>query len=69
MMDFQDGCDKHLATADCPCDLFIDIANANGIGNCNRLKSNGMSFGIKGIRGIKTSSLSSLRLCTPLSKL
>ena len=42
--------------SNCPWDLFIDIANVSRTGNCNRLKSNGMSFGIKGIRGIKTSS-------------
>jgi hypothetical protein len=42
--------------SDCPCDLFIDIANASRTGNCNCLKLNGMSFGIIGMRGIKTSS-------------
>jgi hypothetical protein len=42
--------------SDCLCDLFIDIANASRTGNCNRLKLNGMSFGIIRICGIKTFS-------------
>ena len=41
---------------DWPCDLFMVIAKASRTGNCSRLKSNGKSVGIVGIRGIKTSS-------------
>ena len=55
-------CEKHSFSrlipqtlSDCPWDLFIDIANLSRTGKCNRLKFNGMSIGIKGIRGIKTS--------------
>jgi len=66
-------CEKHgflrlmpQTLNDCPCDLFIDIENASRTGNCNRLKSNGMSFGIKGIRGIKTSLLLQIVASTTL---
>jgi hypothetical protein len=52
-------CEKHgfsrlmpQTLSDCLRDLFIDIANRN----CNRLKPNGISLGIKGIRGIETTS-------------
>ena len=45
------------ATAnDWPCALLIVMAKAKRIGNCNRLKVNGISSVIIGIRGMKTSS-------------
>jgi hypothetical protein len=34
----------------------MDIANDMRTGNCNRLNSNGMSVGIRGIRGMSTNS-------------
>ena len=41
---------------DCPCALLIDMANASLIGNWRRLKSKGISVGMSGILGMKTSS-------------
>ena len=41
---------KPQNSKNCPCALLIVIADANQIGNCNLIKWNDISVGIKGIR-------------------
>ena len=47
---------SRYTSSDWPCTLLIAIKKASSMWNCNRLNSNGMSVGITGRHGMRSSS-------------